>query len=95
LGDKAHEVDGVGGVSGIGGAEFGVLGGDSGGAGIEMADAHHDTAEGDEGGGGESEFFGTEEGCYGYVSSGFELAIGFDDDAAAEVIEDEGLVGFG
>jgi hypothetical protein len=49
LGDKAHKVNGVGGISGISGAEFGVLGGDSGGAGIEMADAHHDTAEGDEG----------------------------------------------
>jgi hypothetical protein len=60
-------------------------GGDSGRAGIQMADAHHDTAEGDEGGGGESEFFGTEEGCYGDVASGF-VAIGFDDDPAAEVI---------
>jgi hypothetical protein len=86
LGDEPHEVDGVGGISGIGSAEFGVLGGDACGAGIQMADAHHDTAEGDEGGGGESEFFGTEEGCYGYVTSGFELSVGFDDDAAAEVI---------
>jgi hypothetical protein len=46
LGDEPHEVDGVGGISGIGGAEFGVLGGDTSGAGIQMADAHHDTAEG-------------------------------------------------
>jgi hypothetical protein len=38
------------------------------------------------GGGGEAEFFSTEEGCYGYISSGFELAVGFDDDPAAEVI---------
>jgi hypothetical protein len=76
----------VGRISGICGAEFGVLGGDSGGAGIQMADAHHNTAEGDEGSGGEAEFFSTEEGCYGYVSSGFELSVGFDDDAAAEVI---------
>ena len=59
-----------------------------------MADAHHDTAEGDEGSGGEAEFFGTEEGCYGDVPSGFELSVGFDDDAAAEVIQDEGLMGF-
>ncbi len=95
MGDESHEVDGVGGISGIGGTEFGVLGGDSGGTGIEMPDAHHNTAEGDEGSGGESEFFGTQEGCYGDVSSGFELSIGFDDDAAAEVIQDEGLMGFG
>jgi hypothetical protein len=50
-----------------------------------MADAHHNTAEGDEGGGGESEFFGTEEGSDRDVSSGFELSVGFDDNAAAEV----------
>ncbi len=86
MGDESHEVDGVGGISGIGGAEFGVLGGNSGGTGIEMADAHHNTAEGDEGGGGEAEFFGTEEGGDRDVSSGFELSIGFDDDAATEVI---------
>jgi hypothetical protein len=53
-----------------------------------MADAHHNhnTTEGDEGGGGESEFFGTEESRYGDVASGFELSVGFDDNAAAEVI---------
>jgi hypothetical protein len=60
-----------------------------------MADAHHDTAEADEGGGGESEFFGTEEGGDRDVASGFELSVGFYDDAATEVIQDEGLVGFG
>jgi hypothetical protein len=51
-----------------------------------VADAHHDTAEGDEGGSGESEFFGTQEGGYGYISSGFELSVGFHHNAAAEVI---------
>jgi hypothetical protein len=60
-----------------------------------MADAHHDTAEGDKGGSGEAEFFGTEEGCYGDVSSGFELSVCFDDDAAAEVIQDEGFIVLG
>ena len=92
---NSHEIDGVSGISGIGGAEFGVLGGNSGGAGIEMADAHHDTAEGDEGGGGEAEFFGTEEGGDRDVPSGFELSVGFHYNPAAEVIQDEGLVGFG
>jgi hypothetical protein len=87
LGDEPHEVDGVGGISGIGGAKIGVLGGDASGTGVEMADTHHDTAEGDEGGGGETEFFGTEEGGDRDVSSGFELSVGFDDDAATEVIE--------
>jgi hypothetical protein len=62
------------------------LGGDASETGIEMADAHHDTAEGDEGGSGEAEFFGIEEGGYGDVSSSFELSFGFNDNAAAEVI---------
>jgi hypothetical protein len=95
LGDEAHEVDDVGGIAGEAFAEFGVLGGDADGAGVEVADAHHDAAEGDEGRGGEAELLGAEQGGDDDVASGFELAVGFDGDAAAEVVEDEGLVGFG
>src|SRR5690606_10480661 len=61
LRDEGHEVDDVLGFAGVFFAEARVLGGDAGGAGIEVADAHHDAAGGDERGGGEAEFLGAEQ----------------------------------
>ena len=76
-------------------AQLGVLGGDADRAGVQMADAHHDAAERDEGRGGEAEFLGAEQGGDGDVAAGLQLAVGLDGDAAAQIVEHEGLVGLG
>jgi len=52
--------DGGGGGGGGGGRTY--LGGDTDGAGVEVALAHHDAAHRDQGAGGETEFFRAEEG---------------------------------
>jgi hypothetical protein len=83
------------GLAGEFGAELRVLGGDADGAGVEMADAHHDAARGDERRGGEAELLGAEQRGDDDVAAGLELAVGLDGDARAQVVEDERLVGLG
>ncbi len=60
-----------------------------------MADAHHDAARDDEGGGRETELLGAEERGDHHVSAGLELAVDLDDDAVAEAVEEEDLLRFG
>ena len=60
-----------------------------------MAHAHHDAAERDQRRGGETEFLGAEQRGDGHVAAGLQLAVGLDDDAAAQVVEDQRLVRFG
>ena len=95
LGDEAHEVHGVFRTAGEVLTELRILGGDADRAGVEVTDAHHDATEGHQRSRGEAELFGAEEGGDDDVTAGLQLTVGFDDDAGAEVIEDEGLVGFG
>ena len=95
LGDEAHEVLDVLGLAREGLAQDGILSRDSDRASVEIAGSHHHAAEGDEGGGREAEFLGAEEGRDGHVPSRHELAVGLDGDAGAEVVEKQGLVGFG
>ncbi len=95
LGDEAHEVHGVFRTTGEVLAELRVLGGDADRAGVEVAHAHHDATEGHQRARGEAELFGAEEGGDDDVAAGLQLAVGLDDDAGAEVVEDEGLVGLG
>ena len=45
--------------------------------------------------GGEAEFLGAEQGGDDHVAAGLQLAVGLDDDAAAQVVQQQGLVGFG
>ena len=59
-----------------------ILRGDAGRAGVQVADAHHDAARGDERRGGEAEFLGAEQRGDGDVAAGLELAVGLDGDAA-------------
>ena len=95
LRDEAHEVHGVGGIAGEVFAEFGILRGHAHRAGVFVANAHHDAAERDERRGGETEFLGTEKRGDGDIAAGLELAIGLHRDTAAEVVQNEGLVGLG
>ncbi len=95
FGDEEEEIDDVLGRAGESGAQHGVLRGDADGAGVEMALAHHDAAHGDERRGGEAELFGAEQGGDGDVAAGLELAIGLQADAAAQIVHDEHLLGFG
>ena len=83
------------GIAGEAFAQLGVLGGDADRAGVEMADAHHDAAHGDQRRGGKTEFLGAEQGGDDHVAAGLQLAVGLDDDAAAQIVEDQRLVGFG
>lgn len=94
-GDEAEECFDVFGAAFESFAEFGVLRGDTDGAAVFMADAGHDAAEGDEDGGGEAVFFRAEEGGGDDVAPGFELTVRLKAYFVAQVVFDEGLVGFG
>ena len=60
-----------------------------------MADAHHDAAQRDQRRGGEAEFLGAEQRGDDDVAAGLQLAVGLDDDAAAQIVQHERLVRFG
>ena len=77
------------------GAQGRVLGGDPDRASIQMTLAHHDAAQRDERRGGEAELFGAEQRRNGDIAAGLQLAVGLNDDAAAQVIHDENLLRFG
>src|SRR5581483_7197333 len=74
-----HEEEVVDDILGLA-LEFGskgrVLGGDSDGASIQMALAHHDAAHRHQRSGGESELFGTQQGGYHDVTPCLQLAVG-------------------
>ena len=95
IGDEEEVVDDVFGLSGEFFAEDGVLGGDADRAGVEVALAEHDAAHDDERGRREAELLCAEETGDGNVAPGLELAVGLDDDAAAQVVHHEDLLGLG
>ena len=76
-------------------AQLGVLGGDADRARVEVADAHHHAAGHDERGGGEAELLGAEEGGDDDVAAGLQLAVGLHDDAVAQAVEQQRLLGLG
>ena len=51
-------------------AQFGILGGDTHGTGVEMALPHHNAALDNQGGGGKPEFICTEQGTYNDIPTG-------------------------
>ena len=55
-----------------------ILGGDAHGAGVEVADPHHDAAHGHQRRGGEAELLGPQQGGDHHVAPGLELAVGLD-----------------
>ena len=95
LGDVAEEGDDELGAAGEALAQDRVLRGDAHRAGVEVALAHHDAAGDDERRGREAELLGAEERRDDDVAAGLELAVALDDDAVAQVVEDEGLLGLG
>ena len=93
-GDEAHEIGGMLRIAAKLGAQLWILGGDADGAGVQMADAHHDAAQRDERSRGEAELLSAQQRGDDDISAGFHLAIRFDDDAAAQIVEDESLMSF-
>ena len=76
-------------------AQLGLLGGDARGAAIQVAHAHHHTAHGYQRGGGKAELLRAQHGGDRHVAPGHELAVRFQNDAAAQVVEHQGLLCFG
>ena len=60
-----------------------------------MADAHHDAAQGHQRRGGKAELLGPQQGGDGHIAAGLQLTVDLDDDPAAQVVQHQGLVGFG
>ena len=63
--------------------------------GVEVTDAHHDAADRHQRRGGEPELLGTEQRSDRDIASRLQLPIGLDRDAAAQIVEHEGLVRLG
>lgn len=95
LGDELEEVDDVLGLAGEPVAQDGVLGGDADRAGVQVADAHHDAAGHDERRGRETELLGAQQCGDDDVAAGLQLAVGLYDDAVAQAVEQQGLLGLG
>ena len=76
-------------------AQLWILGGDADGAGIEMALAHHDAAEGYQGRSGEAEFLSAQQGRDCDITTGGKFAIRLQANAAAQIIHDQNLLRFG
>ena len=95
LGDELEEADDVLGLAAELLAQPRVLGGDSDGARIEVADPHHDAAHHDQRGGREAELFGAQQAGDHDVAPRLQLAVGLDDDPVAQLVEDQRLLGLG
>ena len=60
-----------------------------------MTDAHHDAPRHDQGCGGEAEFLGPEQRGDHDVATGLQLSIGLHDDAVAQAVQQQRLLGLG
>ena len=92
LGDEAHEVDDMGWIAGKFLAQLGILRRHTHRTSIEMADPHHDAAQGHQRRGGKAKFLGAEQRGDHDIAAGLQLAVGFHGDTAAQIIEHQGLV---
>ena len=95
LRDELHERDDELRLAGEPRAQLGVLGRDADRAGVEVADAHHDAAGHDQRRRREAELLGAEQRADDDVAAGLELAVDLDDDAVAQVVQHERLLGLG
>ena len=93
--DKAHEVDDVLGLAHKAFSQLGVLRCYAEGAGVEVADAHHRTAQGHQRRGRKAEFLRTEDRRDRDVATCHQLAVCLNDDLMPQSVEQERLVRFG
>ncbi len=77
------------------GAKLGIGCGDADGAGVEVALADVNATHGDHGGGAEVELLGAEDGGDNDVAAILDAAVGAEDNAVAEVVDDQRLLGLG
>ncbi len=94
LSDEGHKVDRVLGIAREVLPQGRILGRHTNGAGVFVAHPHHDAAEGYQWCRGEAVLFCAEEGGDRHVSPGLNLTVRFYGDAAAQIIQHQGLVGF-
>ena len=76
-------------------AQLRVLGGHPDRAGVEVADAHHHAAERDQRRGREAELVGAEDRRHRHVAAGAHLAVDLHEDARAQVVAEQRLLGLG
>ena len=95
LGDVLEEVHDVLGLAGVALAQDRVLRRDAHGAGVEVADPHHDAAGDDQRGRREAVLLRAEQRGDDDVAAGLELAVGLHDDPVAQAVEQQRLLGLG
>jgi hypothetical protein len=95
FGDEEEVVDHVLGLAGEARAQHRVLRGHADRAGVEVALAHHDAPGRDQRRGGKAELVRAQQRADGDIAPGAQAAIDLHRDAAAQVVEQQGLLGFG
>ena len=95
LSDEAHEVDDMFRLSLKAAPQTGVLCGDADRTGIQVADAHHHAAHGDERTGGEAELLRPQQGGDRHIASAHQLAIRLQTDTAAQPVAYELILRLG
>ena len=95
LGHEGEEADHVLGLAGEPLAQLRVLGGDADRAGAQVALAHEDAAQRDQGRGAEAEPLGPQQGADDHVAAGLHLAVDLHEDAVAQAVEHQRLLGLG
>ena len=76
-------------------AQFGVLRGDTDGAGIEMAFAHHHTARRNQRRGREAKLVSPQKRADNHIAPGAQAAVNLHGDARAQIVQHQRLMGFG
>ena len=95
FGDEEEIVDHMFGLTGKARAQHRVLRRDADRAGVEMAFAHHDAACGDQRCGGKAELVRAQQRADRNIAAGAQAAIDLHRDAAAQIVEQQRLLGFG
>jgi len=75
-------------------SQYRILSSDPHRAGVEVAFTHHDAAECDQRCGGETNLFRPEQGADHYIPARFDAAVRLQHNATAQIIHDQGLMGF-
>ena len=94
LRDKAHEVHHVGWIAREFRAEFWILSRDADRARVQVTDSHHDATETHQWRRGKPKFLCAQQRRNYNVAPRLKLAVGFQNDAAAKVVQDQSLVRF-